>query len=102
MAANGDVIVLGGLAVSTHSHPKVAAVLYRDFAHNIPVSTHSHPKVAADCKDLQKHRRSKFQHTATRRWLHQFRLLLLSMQTVSTHSHPKVAASGVDSYDVIK
>ena len=33
--------------VSTHSHPKVAA-LGRDFAlHELAVSTHSHPKVAA-------------------------------------------------------
>ena len=35
------------LFVSTHSHPKVAAVVFRRVFRNKVVSTHSHPKVAA-------------------------------------------------------
>ena len=34
----------------------------------------------------------RFQHTATRRWLLDTRILTISAAFVSTHSHPKVAA----------
>ena len=57
------------LCVSTHSHPKVAAIYrqsHRDFCY---VSTHSHPKVAARVERIKQ-----------------------ELQQVSTHSHPKVAA----------
>ena len=59
-----------GEAVSTHSHPKVAAHSTDDYKAKYIVSTHSHPKVAA--RNL----------TAT-----------VGADYVSTHSHPKVAAS---------
>ena len=36
-----------GKQVSTHSHPKVAALVIRHLFHLFDVSTHSHPKVAA-------------------------------------------------------
>ena len=99
--------------ISTHSHPKVAAI------HPLPVfawqyiSTHSHPKVAA-VKKPKSYLTTVFQHTATRRWLLKFisinvvktvfqhtatRRWLLDTKidhdyrnAVSTHSHPKVAA----------
>ena len=57
------------LEVSTHSHPKVAAILGCRVITRHIVSTHSHPKVAAK--------------------------KAISAKTkigVSTHSHPKVAA----------
>ena len=103
-------------AVSTHSHPKVAAFIVFTSRHLIAVSTHSHPKVAADltlivgelttCFNTQPPeggcttRRSKiaafgrFQHTATRRWLHDTTIENSGFWPVSTHSHPKVAAFG--------
>ena len=57
------------LAVSTHSHPKVAALGVHNWSHGIKVSTHSHPKVAANI------------------------MMSVSVKReVSTHSHPKVAA----------
>ena len=77
------------------------------------VSTHSHPKVAA-ISPSQYSGLLRFQHTATRRWLHGVLGLMINMnsfntqppeggcggnviflngfQVVSTHSHPKVAA----------
>ena len=103
--------------ISTHSHPKVAAI------HPLPVfawqyiSTHSHPKVAA-VKKPKSYLTTVFQHTATRRWLLKFisinvvktvfqhtatRRWLLDTKidhdyrnAVSTHSHPKVAAHDAD------
>ena len=77
------------LEVSTHSHPKVAAVRAPHFLSGAGVSTHSHPKVAAPTSQTAR-LQMPFQHTATRRWL----LVLLfskDLQQVSTHSHPKVA-----------
>ena len=79
--------------VSTHSHPKVAALIFfafcrpvRSFNTQPPeggciqhlidrsgldiVSTHSHPKVAAPTNTIKNAPMTKFQHTATRRWLH--------------------------------
>ena len=79
------------IRVSTHSHPKVAAISITGRLGGQIVSTHSHPKVAAARHDgLIK--AWPFQHTATRRWL----LVEVSSNgqcpQVSTHSHPKVAA----------
>ena len=56
------------------------------------VSTHSHPKVAAVVFSVYSRFRA-FQHTATRRWLLGGYLLINQTGNVSTHSHPKVAAS---------
>ena len=82
------------------------------FAHNKTVSTHSHPKVAA-LPQRENALRYKFQHTATRRWLLRAKVFARcksgfntqppeggcntgharkSPRSVSTHSHPKVAA----------
>ena len=77
--------------VSTHSHPKVAALALHHRIHKAIVSTHSHPKVAADAANFAAARAAgfntqppeggcrrwpvcskappMFQHTATRRWL---------------------------------
>ena len=56
------------------------------------VSTHSHPKVAAVSPSPSICLIAQFQHTATRRWL----LFTVAVERwdyiVSTHSHPKVAA----------
>ena len=100
--------------VSTHSHPKVAALRFAPLFGILMVSTHSHPKVAASVfsgylsnilgfntqppeggcfyYDFFLRIVKKFQHTATRRWL-PVPILNPSLITfVSTHSHPKVAA----------
>ena len=120
-------------SVSTHSHPKVAGTLPKT-AFTIPtVSTHSHPKVAGHDTTyphprflVSTHSHPKvagahfsgfslvcwFQHTATRRWLVSFNLVMKghimfqhtatrrwlgfgvdddAVRAVSTHSHPKVA-----------
>ena len=84
------------LEVSTHSHPKVAAVRAPHFLSGAGVSTHSHPKVAAPTSQTAR-LQMPFQHTATRRWL----LVLLfskDLQQVSTHSHPKVAGNARAGY----
>ena len=101
--------------VSTHSHPKVAALDNEDESYDEDwVSTHSHPKVAAGVDGLGGleyvrfntqppeggcacllHRAGflrLFQHTATRRWLPYYLSHGEYSQPVSTHSHPKVAA----------
>ena len=57
------------LAVSTHSHPKVAARKQGLYSPSTNVSTHSHPKVAAGGKPSFYIVVETFQHTATRRWL---------------------------------
>ena len=69
MAANPKTKSQEPSQVSTHSHPKVAAILY------IPL----YPAFW-------------FQHTATRRWLLIRRIDMSKIIEVSTHSHPKVAA----------
>ena len=56
------------------------------------VSTHSHPKVAAVSLSRRSRTNRLFQHTATRRWLPQVGFLITKDFDVSTHSHPKVAA----------
>ena len=56
------------------------------------VSTHSHPKVAALGQRQDELRAKMFQHTATRRWLHRPLNKVICARVVSTHSHPKVAA----------
>ena len=57
------------MVVSTHSHPKVAAIRLHHLKPYPLVSTHSHPKVAASYSDLIIWQYRGFQHTATRRWL---------------------------------
>ena len=100
-------------AVSTHSHPKVAAPPRHRPSLVNHVPTHSHPKVAANghkksCPPTAFqhtatrrwlpataywHRgRTVFQHTATRRWLLRRAYHGIRCAAVSTHSHPKVAA----------
>ena len=77
--------------VSTHSHPKVAAVFFAICNAINKVSTHSHPKVAA-CNQFNciKHRIvSTHSHPKVAAELP---LMLLTEIFVSTHSHPKVAA----------
>ena len=70
VAASRSSLCMPHSLVSTHSHPKVAAVIFCLHSPHQQVSTHSHPKVAAtvftDAKAAL-----VFQHTATRRWLHQ-------------------------------
>ena len=61
------------------------------FGFELAVSTHSHPKVAAGFPSSCARRR-RFQHTATRRWLLDS-FSRYRRRGVSTHSHPKVAAS---------
>ena len=56
-------------AVSTHSHPKVAAICCACVICSAVVSTHSHPKVAATDAARRRLARGTLQHTATRRWL---------------------------------
>ena len=56
--------------VSTHSHPKVAAMMPAKLLRRSIVSTHSHPKVAAYISRNMRSVSYRFQHTATRRWLH--------------------------------
>ena len=55
--------------VSTHSHPKVAASFFLPLHLKYQVSTHSHPKVAANIRFFSVATVWMFQHTATRRWL---------------------------------
>ena len=78
--------------VSTHSHPKVAAVCPKNPKKALKVSTHSHPKVAAgERKILSKtHRSFNTQPPEGGCRLGQHAKFRLPM--VSTHSHPKVAA----------
>ena len=78
--------------VSTHSHPKVAAKKKNIICEITNVSTHSHPKVAAKMSYSIRLMMLKFQHTATRRWLPLLGVGSYFAQKVSTHSHPKVAA----------
>ena len=83
-------------AVSTHSHPKVAAIKQLHLLPKQIVSTHSHPKVAAFrqrkywimlfCFNTQPPEGGCTQEGTS--------YFLLD---VSTHSHPKVAASVSDS-----
>ena len=54
--------------VSTHSHPKVAGCDLFDRDQLLLVSTHSHPKVAVP-RTTKLMMMDGFQHTATRRWL---------------------------------
>jgi hypothetical protein len=69
----------------------VAAQFSRTVPTLVAVSTHSHPKVAAYSVGLMQIN-SKFQHTATRRWLLGQVVEVKAEENVSTHSHPKVAA----------
>ena len=102
------------LKVSTHSHPKVAAIAKDHDLKLKFVSTHSHPKVAATIFSIRSlivvsfntqppeggcgvwtpdaYANKSFQHTATRRWLRLSSRGTYQRNCVSTHSHPKVAA----------
>ena len=80
------------LAVSTHSHPKVAGTVSSAL---LPGCVFQHTAtrrwlVAASVNGITI---TSFQHTATRRWLGVTRENLSRILYVSTHSHPKVAGS---------
>ena len=77
-------------AVSTHSHPKVAAVVLPEYMSGLQFQH------TATRRWLLQHISANgsymlFQHTATRRWLSRSGSIDLTPR-VSTHSHPKVAA----------
>ena len=80
------------LLVSTHSHPKVAALL----AFSVLTSStgfNTQPPEGGCYRQIhitKNHQR--FQHTATRRWLPNAFKKISYNRIVSTHSHPKVAA----------
>ena len=86
-------------AVSTHSHPKVAAAGFaKDVKDVKTVSTHSHPKVAAcrillDRVDLRGFNTQPPEGGCSRT------ALITSASVVSTHSHPKVAAPYIKKQD---
>ena len=80
------------MAVSTHSHPKVAAIFTRNATGRLYVSTHSHPKVAAQPRE------NNFLDFAVSTHSHpkvaaQYQYTRAKFHWVSTHSHPKVAAN---------
>ena len=77
--------------VSTHSHPKVAAIKFTFSCHLCRVSTHSHPKVAAKVSAQAKIITivSTHSHPKVAAPINDFINVVLP---VSTHSHPKVAA----------
>ena len=98
--------------VSTHSRPKAAGKLCKDWLFNLYVSTHSRPKAAGhpmrrveNHQLVSTHSRPKaagwaiaapaallwFQLTAARRRLALFFLREQAAKTVSTHSRPKAA-----------
>ena len=78
-------------AVSTHSHPKVAAERF-EYWENNKWFQHTATRRWLQSKQKRKPRLSEFQHTATRRWLQNPPLGYGDKGSVSTHSHPKVAA----------
>ena len=83
------------IVVSTHSHPKVAALMPFFNTNKASVSTHSHPKVAAPVPlaDVALRRRFNTQPPEGGCMaIFQVSARLL----VSTHSHPKVAANAAD------
>ena len=82
----------GGL-VSTHSHPKVAALYFLDAALRVSLFQHTATRrwlrqTVLYCQTTL----GQFQHTATRRWLRTDFEKGAQILKVSTHSHPKVAA----------
>ena len=88
-----DKLIASIEAVSTHSHPKVAAK-ETAIKVNVQYSFNTQPPeggctsiFVAWCAKYQ------FQHTATRRWLHRVHSAPHHASPVSTHSHPKVAAT---------
>ena len=94
VAANGDVIVLGGLAEFQHTAtrrwlqqiPRKECQRRRGFNTQPPEGG-----CVAISWSIMVH--PMFQHTATRRWLQNVNLSRNDKHKVSTHSHPKVAAS---------
>ena len=55
-----EVAIENGTLVSTHSRPKAAAVLRRDFRITQMVSTHSRPKAAALAAPVRLHSPDSF------------------------------------------
>ena len=110
--------------VSTHSHPKVAAVyalkiltflmfqhtatrrwlLAIDFIPNLIISSFNTQPPEGGCKKSHPKRMDivGFQHTATRRWLLCRDFAKIISQRVSTHSHPKVAAGAINTTKLLK
>ena len=86
------------VVVSTHSHPKVAAIQNSTFFASYVVSTHSHPKVAAPIGAAQADYDavSTHSHPKVAAPKHDRGCVCPS---VSTHSHPKVAAGEQQYYD---
>ena len=80
--------------VSTHSHPKVAALGI--LAGIVPTKSFNTQPPEGGCRatSAMPFVSQLFQHTATRRWLLGKTLLVTQHLAVSTHSHPKVAAKG--------
>ena len=78
----------------------MAAIYPKCSQRKLEVSTHSHPKVAATAAIIVLVC-NRFQHTATRRWLHLNRFYINFSLCVSTHSHPKVAATPKELADAV-
>ena len=91
VAALGVVLSEPHMAVSTHSHPKVAAARCGLAALRDGVSTHSHPKVAADIPPPLGCDTGRFNTQPPEGGCPSMPRALAN-GSVSTHSHPKVAA----------
>ena len=78
--------------VSTHSHPKVAASPPFYYVAHFAVSTHSHPKVAANTFSVQTHNDVSFNTQPPEGGCRISKRDKFPSMLVSTHSHPKVAA----------
>ena len=83
------------LIVSTHSHPKVAALKFLRLVFPVLLFQHTATRRWLLLVKSQTLTSGLFQHTATRRWLHRDEAADLILEDVSTHSHPKVAAIGI-------
>ena len=81
-----------GMDVSTHSHPKVAALAEKFVFFFLARFNTQPPEGGCTPWYLLDTSRALFQHTATRRWLLSRWSGLGRAAQVSTHSHPKVAA----------
>ena len=80
------------ISVSTHSHPKVAAISFHYKISFCCCFNTQPPEGGCKAKVSYNTARRWFQHTATRRWLPLVGSVRDFMSFVSTHSHPKVAA----------
>ena len=79
-------------AVSTHSHPKVAAATNLTTPLRPTVSTHSHPKVAAPSNRATESNPRCFNTQPPEGGCLRKKRTTATLKVVSTHSHPKVAA----------